>query len=482
MRQISGTPDGANPRLALSRRLNFTADDENDSAQSLLRNDAGRKPEPGRRKDIYELEATEEEDEPEIDGFHGSSPLPPADDSLQLLQDDDLGAVEDLTRLSELPQTSSPSRLRKGRANATHPIEESHVESEPEEVVPVPARRGRGGRVPTRNSRGGKAPTRRSLTTGRTVSAKGKAAQTAVKRGAKANGRSLISNRQPHIEDRTTSEEQSVREPSYDEPEHVVPTKSQGKRKATTEESILVEDADIVDTTELDDSVVKPTTKRNRGRPPKDKDKVAVHEDTETYEEEYGKEEQLPRPAKRAKKAVKGPKERDPNVQMRPSPLFKKPALPSGVGEGKRFSESNWNTRSVSRLRDLTPIAEITGVTTRSGRTVNKPLNWHMGEKSIYARDGTKMGVVTAEAVSLPPIAPSRAGSRAPSLGPRAQSKSRKSQRMQVIEEDREEEDELEDWEARGDILAGTVFTWDPILGTGGQDVTQAGTSISLLR
>jgi centromere protein C len=483
-RLASDTPELLVPRPTVTRRLDFSTNgDVTSGSESVLSKAARRKSGVRPRGDIYALEATEEEDEGR---FTEEADLPVPDESLELLHDDYNADITAVGEPSELHQTSSPTRQRRSRASlrqaeisAPEPEEE-----EEEEVAPVAVT----------SKRKGKAPARRSLGEGKTTTVRSKAAQNpASRRNGKAALRST--KQQQAIEISDMSLEDSAVETSIAKPPPPKPAaKGRGKARArqlpTPEDTQPTADEPI-ETTELDDSVVGPPTKK-RGRPTA-KRKMQVREDSEIDHQEVSEipdpEEatELERPAKRAKaaptkaapkKASKAPKERDPNIM--PAPAFKKPELPVKAGAGARWDESMWaNSRNMSRLRDPTPSAEAMVGKTRSGRQVIRPLNHFANERAQYGRDGTLVAVQTAENVEkdIPQRSRSRAASAAPARRGASRARGRPPMETTIIEEEEEEDDEedLEDWEARGELIYGEVNGYDPLTGVQTGDQFETG-------
>jgi centromere protein C len=472
-RTVSDTPELLEPRPTVTRRLDFTVNGDVTSGDERSSRSTGkRKSAVPPKKDIYALEVTEEEDEGR---FTEEPELPMPDESLQLLQDVEYDDGAEFEEPLSVVQTSSPTRQRRSqfsaRRFATSNMEEEE-EEEDVEIVPV---------EPTIKKKG-KTPARKSLTGGDTSVKKGKAVQkTAPRRGGKA---ALRSTKQPQaVEESTISVDESTIEPSFEESLPQKPAaKGRGKgrsRQLHTPEDNQPTPDEPVETTELEDSVVEQPVKK-RGRPGP-KRKLSMHEDTEVDPEEASEildpqeATEIERPTKRtkaapkkvgAKKASKGPKERDPNI-MGP-PVFKKPDLPLKAGAGARWDESMWaNSRNMSRLRDPTPSAEAMVGRTRSGRQVIKPLNHFANERAQYSRDGTLLAVQTAETVEkdAPQRSRNGAASRAPATSRRAASRRRQAEETIMEEEEDGEDEELEDWEAKGEMIYGEVNGYDALTG-----------------
>jgi hypothetical protein len=425
----SMTPGRPASHPALERRLDFSVVAEDIVAQSPLRTGARRG---GQRKiyrDVYDLQEEEDEDEvdeaapfrqdTQINEFQGSSPIHYQEDSLELVEDEavdsGLGALsEDV----EPVHISSPSNYRK----------------------PKRALRSSGDRSQLENATGPSKPTSRKP-----------AAQAALrKRGSKPKGKLLSAKVAQTVNDSVVSEEPSVIEELIEEDETVnesavkqAPPKKRGRpaRAKKSDESALGEAAELF------------PAPKTRGRPPK----ATAQDDSQIEDEDL-------RPAKRANKGTKGAlSERNPNAKMGP-PVFKKPAIPQIPGSpGTRSSPSMWaGARAVSRLREGTPAVEAGTTTTRSGRTVLKPLQHWAGEKAQYARDGTIKEVQFSESVDLPTIR------RGPLRG-KKRSRSRLADDMETIEEE-DSEPEPELWEVRCEKISAMVKVWDPILGAGRDD------------
>jgi len=464
LRRQTETPELLEPRPTVTRRLEFGASDGVEKVSSL-RKPAKRKSAAAQKQDVYALEATEEEDNARYNDEEDD--LPVLDESLQLLPDDGYDGAPALDEPSEPDQISSPTRKRASRAS------QSHITHDDTSLAPAPSAKSKKSRPATRRS----LAEEEEEEPARAVRAPQRTAQG---RGGKATLRSTKQVAAP-IEESVISLEDSAIEPSFTEPRSRPAPKGKGKGKGRSRQLPTPEDTqptadDPIETTELDDSVVEPAAK-GRGAKAAGKRKMTVYDDSEIPDPEE-RTELVPRPAKRAKaapkktaaaKTAKGknkePRERDPNIMAPPSPAFKKPALPTAPkGSGARWDESMWaSSRSMSRLRDPTPSAEAMVGRTRSGRQVIKPLNHFANERAQYGRDGTLLAVQTAETVA----APARARSRAPSKAPgRAASRRRPMLDETIIEEDEQGEDEeLEDWEARGELIYGEVNGYDALTG-----------------
>ena len=98
-------------------------------------------------------------------------------------------------------------------------------------------------------------------------------------------------------------------------------------------------------------------------------------------------------------------------------------------------------------LRQTTPFDESNTIT-RSGRRSIPPLQTWKGERFDLNWDGTINGVRRVEEIEVDK--PKRKYSR-----PKASS------RLRSIKEDIDEEEELEEWEAEGDIITGKVQLYD---------------------
>jgi centromere protein C len=343
-RRTSATPDRASSHPAVSRRLDFTAEEEAVAARSPLRTGTRRKP---TGRDIYDLPETEEEtagDEVDIVDNAWDDP------SQQLLDEDAMDSgLAPLDDDLEPIQTSSPSAARKAKRTS-------------------------------RNSHGAASKAKQSEDVSLDIEEVAHS-NLPAKRGTKSKGRLLVAKPSQAVDDSLVSEEpadESVLEP--------VPTKKSGrglgKAKRPIDESELAEEASALDVSEV-------SVPRKRGRPKK------ILADGEAP------------PAKRAKRGPK-PKaplsERNPNAKMAP-PSFKPPGRTFAGSPGKRSSPSMWaGSRAVSRLREGTPAVEAGVTVTRSGRTVLKPLQHWAGEKAEYGRDGTIHKVQFSESVDLPKI------------------------------------------------------------------------------
>ncbi|QDS76983.1 hypothetical protein FKW77_005787 [Venturia effusa] len=192
-----------------------------------------------------------------------------------------------------------------------------------------------------------------------------------------------------------------------------------------------------------DDSASEPTQKKKRGRPARTEDETT-------------------RPTKKAKTTVKKPVAQ--SSKMGP-PASKKPA-PRAASESpiKRSTRAPSvastafpGGRSHTMLREATPFEEEGTRRTRSGRSVITPLEFWLGEKVEYERDGGKKILKKAEQIELPKLERGRATSAAP------RRKRKAAASMDVFEED--EEMTLEDWEERKETIRVIVQRWDPVAG-----------------
>ncbi|KAF2423177.1 hypothetical protein EJ08DRAFT_652876 [Tothia fuscella] len=409
-RRNPGTPERAASHPAVSRRLDFS---ETTILQSPLRTGARRQVS---RRDVYDLEETEEEivaDEVDMVDNNWDDP------SLQLLGDEAVqnGTTtvdEDLDVDIEPTQVSSPTAVKKSKRKTrssggttskdTEPEEESEVIDEPQP-----------GRAAT---------------------------QFPNQRAKKGKGKLFVSKPSQPLEDSAVSEE-PVDESTIEPP----PTKKQtrGRPKKNVDESVLADDASEV------------SVPKKRGRP-------AGTAKAQAKEAPPAKKAKTAPKATAKAKAKEPLSERTPNAKMAP-PSFKPPARPAAGSPSKRSSPSMWaGARAVSRLREGTPAVDVGVTTTRSGRTVLKPLQHWAGERAVFTRDGTIKDVILSESVELPKVHRN---------GHAGKSKKRRGRAhdMDTIEEEEEDsQDDPEEWEVRHDRIVATVKRWDPTLGQGLED------------
>jgi centromere protein C len=413
-RRTSATPDRASSQPTISRRLDFTAEEETSIARSPLRAGARRKP--GRR-DLYELPDTEEETAgDEVDVVDNAW----EDPSLQLLEEEIIDSgLAPLDEDMEPIQTSSPSAVRKPRRTARHSAGAASKAPQDEDV---------------------------SLDVEEVTNAK-----LPAKRGRKPKGQLLLAKPSQHVDESLVSEEpvdesviESVVESMLESAVEPAPTRKRGRPKKVIDESELPEEASTLDASRI-------SVPRKRGRPPGSKAAKTAQADGDAP------------PAKRKRgPKPKGPlSERNPNAKMGP-PSFNQPGRALTGSPSRRPSPSMWaGGRAVSRLREGTPAVEAGVATTRSGRTVLKPLQHWAGEKAEYGRDGTIQTVQFSESVHLPKIhrsGPGRAVKR------RAGSRADK---LDAIDEEDDSDDDPEEWEIRCERIKAFVKKWDPVLGQG---------------
>jgi centromere protein C len=149
-------------------------------------------------------------------------------------------------------------------------------------------------------------------------------------------------------------------------------------------------------------------------------------------------------PKKRTKKGSSAPAlmERDPNSRT----------------QSYSPSKSLWShasrkpgSRTLQILRESTPL-EDNPIITRSGRRSVRPLEYWAGEKIDRDPEGTIVNVVRAESVEV----------EGPSRKRGQRKKPRKDLEMEIIQE---EEDDIEEWEAEGEVQQGPILVWDPEAG-----------------
>lgn len=214
-------------------------------------------------------------------------------------------------------------------------------------------------------------------------------------------------------------------------------TKKRGRPAKTPGHSIL--DTAVF---AADDSIAEPAQKKKRGRP------ATTDEDSS-------------RPAKKAKASAQNSAAKA--SKMGPPALKKPSARPDPGSPSKRSvrAPSVASTafpagRSRTILREATPFEEAGTRKTRSGRAIVTPMNYWMGEKVEYERDGAKKILKKAEEVDLPKIERTRTVSVA------SRKKRKAAANMDALEEE-EEEQTLEDWEEREETIRIFVQQWDPV-------------------
>jgi centromere protein C len=430
------------------------------------------------KEDIYALEVSEQEDEA---GYVEEAELPVPEESMMFVQDDGYDGALAFEEPSEAEQISSPTRRRTSRMSDRHSHVEPEEEVEEEELPPV---------IPSTKKKG--RPAKRSLPMEDVPASS--SSRVAQKPAQRQKGKAqLRSTKQPQqVEESTISIDESVIDPSLEEIAPPRPTtKAKGKgrsRQLPTPEETQPTADDPIETTELDDSYLAPPPPPEKRGKPGPKRKLAVYTESEVDAEEIPEVEEAtslePAPKRTKKPAKRGrpPKERDSNIM--PPPSFTKPSIPSRAGStapsGARWDESMWaSSRNMSRLRDPTPSAEAMVGRTRSGRQVIKPLNHFANERAQYGRDGTLLAVQTAETVEKPSHANGRARSRAPSKAP-GRGVSRRRPALEEIGEEAEDEDaaqydDMEDWEARGEMIYGEVNDYDVLTGLSTNDTFETG-------
>lgn len=513
-RHSTDRDDRASSHPAVSRRLDFSADDTSLSvAQSPLRQPARRGN--GRpRKDLYRLTASpsspavrnqerdimEEEDEDTMAPEETVEPTMDTEEATEMPTngnyEDDEPIMDDSMQLldeeaEQLPP-SSPSVLRKSRYHPAEP--ETTLEPEAGEETSITLRRG--GRMRNSLENGD------SLLSPAIVAKQPPAKKAPLQkkapgpgRGRKGKSNLLVSSSVRPVEDSFASpelpeeaEEPTVLEESDDDTpiEQPVPARKKGRpAKAapieTPDESI----AEAAPPPKKRGRAPKPLVQtraespaeqiktKKRGRPARKVDEsiieaaVSAADDSAAEPAQKKKrgrpgrvEEESSRPAKKAKTSAK---KSTANSSKRDPPALKKPAAhPASDSPSKRYARASSvvgtttaGGRSYMRLRDATPFETDCFIKTRSGRSVVPVIETWLGEKIEYGRDGAKVTIKKAEKVDVPKIERARTVSAAP----RKQRKAAVS--MDVIEE--EEGQTLEDWEARKDTIKAIVQGWDPV-------------------
>ena len=211
-------------------------------------------------------------------------------------------------------------------------------------------------------------------------------------------------------------------------------------------------------------------------------------------------------PAKKQKTSQSPPRERDRDTQARASnskeqaessrELSNRPSSRGTSRAASRAPSATQSTisgfkrparRTLTLLRQGTPVEEDGARMTRSGRTSVKPFKWWLNEGYEYNK-GQITGVTRAEEVENP-VRQSKPG-RKPGR--------RKVGRLQSIDEDEEdedgeddnsrqqrrgrseedeEEDQLDEWEENGGTFAGLVRNYDSYLEAGTREQIEAGMS-----
>lgn len=511
--------DRASSHPAVSRRLDFSTDDASASvAQSPLRQPARRGN--GRpRKDLYRLTASpsspvvrnqerdiiqeEEEDttapeetmEPTVDteeatemptngNYEDEEPV--FDDSMQLLDEEP----------EQLP-LSSPSVLRKSRYHAAEPEttldpeggEETSIHSDPRRGARRRSSLASSDSVPSPAVVAKKPPAKRAplhkMAPGPGRGRKGKN-NLLVSASAQPAEDSLSSPELPEEAEEPTVLEESEEDAPIEQPvaakkkgrhakaapieapdeslaEAAPPPKKRGrapkppvetraespveqsKTKKRGRQARAEADESNVESTvsAADDSIAEPAQKKKRGRPART-------------------EEEPSRPAKKAKTSAQKPAAK--GSKMGPPASKKASARPAPNSPSKRSarapsvaSTAFAGARSHTMLRDATPFEEKVK-TTRSGRAVMPTLNYWLGEKIEYERDGAKKNLKIAEQVDVAKVERARTVSAAP------RRKRRATASMNVIEEDKEQA--LEGWEERQETIRIFVQQWDPVNAT----------------
>ena len=267
-------------------------------------------------------------------------------------------------------------------------------------------------------------------------------------------------------------EPEPVIDDSYDQQNDVAEDSLELKEQDTTIQSIEgadppldmpEEDQHEPDATAGATSPPIPERPKNKGgRPPREQS--LKPDDQRRPPGRPGKQAQItgPPPATKpqaAKSAQRGPKrkvpfaERDPNIKLKAQK--KAPKQISSRADSAPPNSSYLISRS------QTPMMDEGAITTRSGRTVYKPLASWRGEKAVFARResintlGAIQEIVRTEEMPPPPRPKSKLISRGKRSG-RGRSRS-----VIAEEEEEEEEERPAEWEKEDGIQHATVMAWD---------------------
>ena len=221
------------------------------------------------------------------------------------------------------------------------------------------------------------------------------------------------------------------------------------------------EDQHEPDATAATTSPPTPERPKKGGRPPKEQS--LKPDDQKRPPGRPGKQAQMTGPPatkpQTAQTAQRGPKrkapfaERDPNIKMKAQKKAPKQT-------GSRAASVPPNS-SYLISRSQTPMMDEGAITTRSGRTVYRPLASWRGEKAVFARRqsintlGAIQEIVRTEEMPPPPRPKLKPISR------RKRSDRGRSRSVIAEEEDEEEEEPPAEWEVGEGIQHAQVMAWD---------------------
>ncbi|OCK74530.1 hypothetical protein K432DRAFT_386757 [Lepidopterella palustris CBS 459.81] len=462
-RMSTDTPDHAASYPAVSRRLDFSAKEQDTSifqATPASVIGAGARLRGKARADVYDLEVSpvrgqkrtydesivEDEtfangdSETHVNGVHEDGLLPPAqDESLQSIQgydDTEAGTYNDESMA--LTQATPPPAKRSRRSQMRDQVDSSQVE-EPlppaKKTRRVMKHKGRGG---TRPGSGRKAKDlREDLVASASIAQKSSPSlQAKKKEPVKRGGRSKKKQPEPVAEFEEPAEEDSALAEEPAEDEHVIQEET------------------------------KPAPLNRKGRGRLAAKTVKVHKDGPSNDK--GEPAfKVPKKPGRKPKATAPPTERDPNVIIRSirdssHTIVDATGLPFPRSPSKAVSEVGSVTSTMSRvgrslqiLRQGTPMDDEGVRTTRSGRSSVKPVDWWKNERIKYDYLGNKEAVVRAEDVVKEQRAPRKT--------------SKRKRGMSIVREE-EEEEELEEWEENPGFVVGHVNRWDETIGVASRD------------
>lgn len=281
-----------------------------------------------------------------------------------------------------------------------------------------------------------------------------------------------------NVQDEAPIDPEPAIDDSYDQQNNTDEPPSDFKEQDTTIQSIEGADPPLdlpeveqnePDTTAGAISPPKPVKPKNKsGRPPKEQS--LKPDDQKRPPGRPGKKApSTDPPATTVLTAQKGPKrkqpfaERDPNINMKAQKKAPKQTA-------SRADSAPPNSYLISRSH--TPMMDEGAITTRSGRTVYKPLATWRGEKAVFAQrqdystPSAIQEIVRTEEMPPPPRPKARLVSRGKRSG-RGRSHS------VIAEEEEEEEEPLAQWEAEDGIQHAKVMAWDAEAGKYDEEYTE---------
>ncbi|KAI9689468.1 MAG: hypothetical protein M1822_010119 [Bathelium mastoideum] len=202
-------------------------------------------------------------------------------------------------------------------------------------------------------------------------------------------------------------------------------------------------------------------------------------------------------PAKKQKMSKPTPSERSPKARVRAAdttehedPYRDSPAQPTFSRTNSRApsaapsaasSSKRPGPRTLTLLRQGTPVNEDGGRMTRSGRTSVKPFKWWLNEGYEYQK-GKITGVTRAEEIEQPQRQnkTQRKGTkprsaRLQSIDEDEEDEDEDGRQWQGRPEEKEDEDEMDEWEENDGTLVGFVRKYDSYLEAGTREQVETG-------